>query len=142
VAAGSIEVQAREQRARLAQHARAVDGLQPGPAAAREAPGEDVLRHRQVGAEVDLLVHRADAQLLRGERGGGRDRPAVQRQGAAVGGHHAREDLDQRGLARAVLSHQGVDLAGPQVQPDVREHGHRAEALADAFGFQHEQACL
>ena len=64
-----VEVQAGEQGARLAHHARAVDGLQPAPAAARVAAREDVLRHREVGAEVDLLVDGADAQLLRGQRG-------------------------------------------------------------------------
>ena len=63
-----VEVQAREQRARVGVHARPVDAPQPGRAAARIAAGEDVLGHRQVRAEVDLLVDRADAQPLRRRR--------------------------------------------------------------------------
>src|SRR5262249_31445692 len=49
----------------------------------------------------------------------------------------AGQELDQRRLARAVLAHQRMDLAGPQVQADALEDFHRAEALLDAMGDQH-----
>ena len=48
----------------------------------------------------------------------------------------AGEDLHQRGLAGAVLAHQGVDLAGAEVEVDAVEGGHAGEALGDAAGAQ------
>ncbi len=131
-----VEIQAGEQGARLAHHARAVDGLQSAPAAARVAARVDVLRHREVGAEVDFLVDGADAQLLRCQRAGRRDGRPVQRERSRVRCDDAGEDLDQRGLARAVLPHQRVHLSGAKLQLHAFEHGHGAEALVDSRGVQ------
>src|SRR5262249_52799623 len=47
-------------------------------------------------------------------------------------GMDARQELDQRGLARAVLAAERVDLPGPQVEGDALERGHAAETLDDA----------
>ena len=59
---------ARQQLARAPVHRRPVDAIALRQAAARIAAGEDVLGHREVGAQVHFLVDRADAQLLRRQR--------------------------------------------------------------------------
>jgi hypothetical protein len=98
---------------------------QPLPLDAAEAGGfasdEDVLRHRQVGAEVDLLVDRADAGLLRLRRAGEPYGRAVQGDGAAVQGVDPGQHLDEGGLAGAVLAEQCVDLAGEEPEVDTRQ---------------------
>ena len=43
-----------------------------------------------------------------------------------------RDGLDQRRLARAVVADERDDLACVQLEVDVRERLHRAEALGDA----------
>ena len=71
----------------------------------------DVLGDGQVLGEVQLLVDHRDARL-EGLGGIGEDlRPAVNLDGAGVRLIDAREDLHQRGLARAVLADQGVHRA-------------------------------
>jgi hypothetical protein len=45
------------------------------------------------------------------------------------------EQLDERRLARAVLAHQGADLAGAQLDVAVAQRVHRAVAL----GRPHER---
>ena len=45
---------------------------------------------------------------------------------------HAGEHVHQRGLARAVLAEDGVNLARPEVERDVVVGENRSEALGDA----------
>ena len=123
-----LQVQAGEQLARLRVHRRPVDA----PVLARIAPGEDVLGHREVRAEVHLLVHGTDAQALRLERRARLDGLAAQADGAGVGGVHAGEHLDERGLAGAVLPHQRMHFAGEQAQAGAVQGTHAEELLADA----------
>ena len=79
----------------------------------------DVLGHREVLAEVDLLVHGADAGRL--GLGGPREGQllAGDPDGAGVHAVDAGQRLDERRLAGAVLPHQGVDLARAQREGDV-----------------------
>ena len=94
---------------RLGVHRGPVD---PAPAAQRLTAHEDVLGDREVGEEGRLLVDHRDA---RGLGLGGRaevDVLAPEAQRARVAAVHAGDDLDQRGLAGAVLAHQRVDRAG------------------------------
>ena len=51
---------------------------------------------------------------------------------AVVGLDHARDDLDQRRLAGAVLAQHGVDRAGAAGEVDLLERPHAAIALGDA----------
>ena len=60
------------------------------------------------------------------------DAPPLDPDRSRVGWLHAGDRLDQRGLARAVVSDQCDDLTGVDVEIDVHERGDRAEALADA----------
>ena len=116
-----------EEQLHLAPHAPPVDA----PAAAqRLRADEDVLRDRQVGEERGLLEDDGDAGCVRLRGRVEDDLDAVQQHAAAVGPVHAGEDLDERGLAGAVLADERVRLAAAQLDPAVLERAHRAEALA------------
>jgi hypothetical protein len=75
------------------------------------------------------LVQQAQVLVDEREAGAGHDLARVAR-------HHAREDLDQRRLAGAVLTQQRVDLAAPQGEVDVRERLLAAERLAQPADLQ------
>ncbi|MNU94852.1 hypothetical protein D3C71_848450 [compost metagenome] len=107
--------------------------------AARVAARKDVLGHREVGAEVDLLVHGADAQALRRQRRVGPHGFTAQLHLAAAGLQHTRQHLDQRGLARTVLPHQRMDLAGVEVELHITQHGDARKLLVDARKLQHRR---
>jgi hypothetical protein len=49
---------------------------------------------------------------------------------------HAEHQVAQRGLAGAVFTQQAMDLAGADVEADLVQRGHCAEALAHAFEAQ------
>ena len=93
-----------------------------------------VLGDGQVGAERDLLVHGGNAHVLGVLRGLDGDRAvvALEVDVAAVLLVDAGQDLDERGLARAVLAHEGVDLARTEREVDVLQGLHAREVLADA----------
>ena len=95
---------------------------QPGRLAAQQ----DVLGHREVRRQRQLLVDQPDAQPVGLGRVADLDRPAVHLDRAGVGPHDAAQHLDQRRLPRAVLAQQGVDLAGPQVEIDPGQRHHAA----------------
>ena len=93
----------------------------------RLAPEEDVLGGRERRDELELLRDHGDPALDRfARRRQALDR-AVQPDFAlvGVGGDFAREDVDQRRLARAVLADERMDLAGDDVEVHAVE---RADA--------------
>src|SRR5450759_1341155 len=107
-------------------------------AAARLPADEDVLGHGQVAHEVQLLVDDRDPQVLRGP---GREdldlgAPHLDRPGVAL--VDPGQDLHQRGLPRAVLADQGVDLTGTELEAAVVERVNAREALADAGHLDQE----
>ena len=77
----------------------------------RLAAHEDVLGDRQVGEERRLLVDDGDAGGLRLGGRGEVDGLAVEQELAGVALVEARDDLDERRLAGAVLADEGVDRA-------------------------------
>ena len=97
---------------------------------------EDVLGHRHVRAERDLLVDEADPEFLRPRRRGDLHRLAVQDDLAAVGAQDAVDDVHQRGFPGAVLAGDGVHLAAAQLEVDAAQRLDRAERLADVGDFQ------
>jgi hypothetical protein len=116
----------------------------PRPQPVRRAPSgqrprgiggldEEVLGHRQVGAERQFLVHHPDAVGLR--RGGVMGAPgqlSVEQDLPCARRHHAAEDLHQGGLAGAVAADEADHFTRPDVEVDpVVRHG-RAVCLADA----------
>src|ERR1700730_686773 len=106
--------------------------------ALRLAADEDVLRHGQVVHQLQFLMNDADAGLLRLARVGGIHAGAVVADLAGILTVDAGENLHQRGLARAVLAHQRVDLAGHQIEPSAGERAHAGGRLADVLGFNEQ----
>ena len=72
----------------------------------------DVFANGQIGAQVDFLVHRGDARVLRIASAGEGLRLAVHFNGSGIDLVHAGERLDHRRFAGAVLSHKSVNLTG------------------------------
>ena len=123
-----VDAEVGEMPARTVDHGAPVDD-----AAARRLLAEiDVLGHREVGHDAQLLVHHADAGRQRLARRAEMHRPAVDRHAAVVLAVQAGDDLHQGRLAGAVLAHQAVDLAGAQHEVDVAQGRDAAERLGDA----------
>jgi hypothetical protein len=104
-----------------------------GPDAVQRFGAEhDVLLDGQVVGQHEVLVHHADPGLDRVRRGAEVDALAHHLDGALVGLLHPVEDLHQGGLARAVLTAQGVDFADSDAQVDVAVGDDARKALGDA----------
>ena len=80
------------------------------------AAQKDVLRHGHVGHLHQLLVDDGDAVFPGGVDVVDRHLLAFDEDLALLGDVDAAQHLDQRGLARAVLAQQRVDLAGQQLE--------------------------
>jgi hypothetical protein len=109
-----------------------------------ETPYEQILQDREARDQPQMLMHEAHAVLAEGP-GGQRQRhidPADGEPTAGVGRVEARQNLDQRRLARAVLPEQAVDLALPDLEHDVIECLLAAEGLAEAGEMQRERRRL
>ncbi len=114
-------------------HGAAVDAAEP----AERLPAQvDVLGDRQVGKARGLLVDDGDPGRLGLGRAAEVDGLAAELDHAGVAAVHAAHDLDQRGLARAVLPHERVDGAGLYDQGAGAERGHGSEGLGDPFQAQ------
>ena len=88
---------------------------------------EKILRDAQVVEYLAFLVHHADAQRARRLRIADAHGRAIDADLAAIGLVDAREDLDQRGLARAILADQRGDAARGQFEAHALERTHSAE---------------
>ncbi len=106
--------------------------------AARRIADGDVVGHRQIGDQRQLLEDAGDARRLGRCRRWERDRLAVEQHPAFIGHDDAGHDLDQGRLAGAVLAQHGMDPAGLDHQLGAVERAHAAVALRNAF--HHEQA--
>ncbi|MDT4847159.1 hypothetical protein FQZ97_812080 [compost metagenome] len=124
-----VDVQAHllQHVARRSSHA----GLVEQPAAPQLAAQEDVLRHREVVGQVELLVDQHDAGRLGLARTGEMPHRAIHLQTAATELLVTREDLHQRGLARAVLTQQAHHAPGRKIKAHTVQHAHRPKILDD-----------
>ena len=95
------------------------------------AAEDDVLEHRQVVRELEVLVHHAHTAGDRLAGAGEHDGLAVEGDRAAVGPVHAVQRLHQRGFAGAVLAHDRVDGAATDTQVDVLVGHDTGERLGD-----------
>ncbi len=95
------------------------------------APQQVVVDHAEGGHVQRVLVEHPDALGQRVGRGMEGHRLAIQQDIAAGGRLIAGENLHQRALARAVLPHQGINLARLQHHVDAVVGLHRTEVLAD-----------
>ncbi len=93
---------------------------------------EDVLGHRQRRDHAELLEDHGDAALHRVLDGGQLDGLALDLDRPIVGLVNATQDLHERGLAGAVATCEGVDLATPDLEIHAVEDANPAEALGDA----------
>jgi hypothetical protein len=103
---------------------------------ARQAEA-DVPFNREVRKQRAVLRHVADAALVRGHGVGAVGQlPAAQRDAAGVGRFKARDDAQQRGLARA----RGADDGGAAARRDTQVHAAQrldgAVVFADGLQFQ------
>ena len=138
-----VHAQPVEQLLRRAAHARPVD---PAPASARLAPQKDVFGGGQVGDQVDLLVDGGDTGGLGLGGRMERDVLAPHEDTAIVLRIGAGQDLDEGGLAGAVMPYQRVDLAMPDVEVNAGQRLHAGEALGDAAHLKqrvgsHDRPC-
>ena len=92
----------------------------PAKAAAGNAAEQDVFRDAEVGHQVGVLGHHADAELLAAQRARDRLRLTAEANLARVGPHRAGQDARERALARAVLADNGVHFAGSAVMSTER----------------------
>ena len=85
-------------------------------------PQRDVLGHREVGEDGEILIDHLYA-LLDGNDGvqRGEDR-AVQGDAAGIRRVDTGDDLDERGLAASVFAHQTEHFAGKDLQVDIVQH--------------------
>jgi hypothetical protein len=111
-------------------HGAPVDEQSQWPAA-RPGAKPQVLGHREVGAEGELLVHHGHAGGARVGRRAQAQGPAVERERALVGRVDAGQDAPERRLAGPVLADERVALAALDRQAHRVERARAAEALAD-----------
>ena len=98
---------------------------------ARLATEDDVLPHREVVGEHEVLEDHADAVADRGRRGAEVLHLAVDEDRALVGLMGAVQRLHQRRLAGAVLADDGVDRAAADLEVDAVVGDDAGEALDD-----------
>ncbi len=113
------------------------DARARSPPAGERAPQrlgaqDDVVQHRQVVGQREVLVDDADAGGERRARVAGRQRRAERGDAAGVGDVVAEQDRHQRRLAGAVLAEQRQHLAARERERDRIVGDQVAEALADA----------
>jgi hypothetical protein len=78
----------------------------------------------------------SDAET-RGVTAPGQQIRAAEANGAARGGHDARDGVEQRAFARAVRSHDGDELAVGDAQRHAAQHGDAAIADLERFDLEH-----
>ena len=126
-------------------HLRLVHAVQEARPLERLAPEEKVPRDRQLRDQRGVLVDRLDAVRDRVGRGADRHLLAAHEDVAAGDRHGARQNLDQRRFAGAVVAEQADDLALVDDEGHVLQRLHAAVGLvdvlhADEFGHRHVPA--
>ena len=134
---GDVDAERVEVRPRRAR----IEPLLSTPQARVLALQEHVVEHGQPGHESEVLVDGVDAERARVDDRFQVHRVAEQRDLARVGPVVAREDLDERRLAGAVVADQPEHLALAQVQAHVAQRGDRAEALGEVLDAEHVVGC-
>jgi hypothetical protein len=64
------------------------------------------------------------------------DNAAGDAQRSGIGRDGAADDLDERGFSGAVLSDQGVDFSGEEIERDAFQRAHPGVRLGDVAGFE------
>ena len=121
-----------DQLARLALHRTLVEQRPSLPF----APEEEILGDREVRRQQRFLVHHRDADGMGVRRTVEIHRLPAPTHHAAIALQHARDDLHQRRLTRAVLADEGVHLTRLNVQVAALQRRHAAEVLFDGTQFE------
>ena len=95
----------------------------------------DVLPHRELVDQAEVLVDHGNAQGGRGQRVVNGARLAVDANRPGIRQHEADEHLHQRGLACSVFAQDAVDAAPVQGQVNVIAGDYSPEPLGDADEF-------
>ncbi len=97
---------------------------------------KNVLGHREVGGDAQLLMDHGDAGRMgvagRSETG----LSPVQHETAGIFRMHAGDDLHQRAFSRAVFADETMDLAGEQRKIDPTKRFDTAEGFGDLEQFE------
>ena len=131
-----IDLQPFEDRPGLVVHPLAVHDAQ---LVGGETAQPDIFHHVAAQHLVQLLVDHGHAVVQRVPGACERHGLSIHRDGAAVAGVDAEKALHQRGLARAVFTHQRVYRAGAQLELCVVQ---RLDAGKLLFNIQHFQQVL
>ena len=121
-----VDVQPGKDLLCLLAHLAAIDEAPPVTVA-----DEDVLGDGQVGKDHRFLIDGRHGVGLRVEGAADVDGLPVDEDVADIGLDDAGHDLDQGGLARAILAQERIDLAGHQLERDIVEGLDLTEALGD-----------
>ena len=100
------------------------------------AAHEEVGDHVNVGAERQVLVHRLDTHRLGVGGAGEVDFAPIENDFTGIGFQAAGDDLDQGGLAGAVVAQERHHLARVDLEAYVVQGRDRAEALRDRLDAQ------
>ncbi|CCE05180.1 hypothetical protein BRAS3843_1310047 [Bradyrhizobium sp. STM 3843] len=103
----------------------------------RLAAKEDILRHAQLGDEIELLVDNGHAGVFGITHVAERHRAARDPDVAVVARVHAGEDLHQGALSGSVLAHQRVHFAVAQIEIDAMKGLDTREGFGDLLCAQH-----
>ncbi len=120
-----LEAELRRERARPRRDRREIERL----AAGVEAAEREIFLPRHPLEQHRALMHRRNSGRQRSARRARLQRRIVEERFAAIGRERARQHVHQRGLARAVLADQRVNLAGTRLEIDAVERERAAEAL-------------
>src|SRR5207245_8719395 len=97
------------------------------------AADTQILQSRHGSSQRQVLVHEGQAVKMSGRRIDWQRHPAAAytQLSTWIGRVVAGEDLDQRRLARSVLSDQSVNLSGEHIEVDVLQHRTSSKALGE-----------
>jgi hypothetical protein len=99
----------------------------------------DILGHRQIGKQGRLLVNHGDAEPAGPVRIEILQPVSGEIDLAVIGLFGPADDFDQRGLARPVLTDQGMHFAGMQIERDAAQRLHAAERSGNTGQFQEQR---
>ena len=131
-----VQVDFLQNRRRVLIHFFVVDGDDGPDALGGVAAHVDVLADAPLGNGLELLVHHGDAPVQRVQRALDLDFLSLIDDLALVHVVNAEHALHQRGLARAVFSHQRVDGAGAELELRVIQGLDAGEGLNHVTHFQ------
>src|SRR5205085_770326 len=97
----------------------------------------DVFERVQMAEQPDVLKGAADAETRKPVRTPAGDHPVVKADAAAIGAHHASDQVEQRCLAGAIRSNDRDNLAAPYREPDIRYGNEPAKPLRQPLDREH-----